>query len=897
MSSLPIPDPGFKTLGMNGPVLSTLDSDGNIVPVGEGGVDFSIYENNGQLLGNRVVDLNGKTLNFNASGEYVAEPFKIEGFPLAGGATNPYFKIKGYGEVEILGTLPDLLTVKNASGDIIFDVNNGSAQVNGNLIVSSSLFKVQTTPQAMKFYQSGGSTLIHDIQTNGGGLPIRTIFNAIGGSTEFIVGSSAVIGTENISLQGNTLISKKLELSSKEHGVLLNRVDDTEMAAITGMVENEIVYNTDINALYRWDGFNWVLLFDNSNDIDVDYGNTIFVSEVGVAGDLRADIIGDINKPISLEWASSIAQSGDTIHVKPGVYNITTTNVNGLCVDGVNHFFEPNSKVYKNTSGPIFNKSTLFTECNVYGSGSFYGSGSCGNIFENNGSEGSGYTQIYEWDICENSSTGCLVSVSNENINLKGKRSIVSSGGVAITVTDNSATDKTKISVECPLIESTVAQGILHSSVSGTSGVPKLTINSDDIIGFSETLCGLDLNNNPDGLLCTVRANYINYVLNSTDTNSLNKNITFDVNRIDKIGNFMGIHLKVNGHLGFMSGGCKGIIDISLVDRCWPAGMAVVNATLNGDFDYTSDGVIPDNLVSASAGRNILNYRLQKGNRTSNPHQYEFVEGWEFSNAGGTMNMLGNWDIQDFWITHTSGRINIPSGTVINIGPKKETVDTTLGHNVGETFYLTSTDVNIEGTVVERCDIPSPCDTSQSSQIYSNTIMFVDDWKISELPLSSTRVVYNGSTIIVRDQNSQILTTSVAGGTIGIYSGGLNTNKMNSFSAEKQKIRVMIDGTGASYTIGSETITSTGLTPAECALELVTLTNNNTNIDILSTQDDDGVDEYLYLESEVSGEPIVITYDNNTSFGVTIRQNTKAISDVVGGTLIEDANIIKDQYN
>ena len=869
MSSLPIPDPGFKTLGMNGPVLSTLDSDGNIVPVGEGGVDFSIYENNGQLLGNRVVDLNGKTLNFNASGEYVAEPFKVEGFPLGGAGTNPYLKVKGYGEVEILGRLTDLFTVKNGTGNVILDVNDGNAAVNGTFTVASSFFKVQTTTKAMNFYHNGGSSLVHDIQT-GIGFPDKVRFNILGGDRQFIVGGSALKGTEDISLQGNTLISKKLELSSKEHGVLLNRVDDAEMALILSPDINEIVYNTEINALYRWDGSNWVLLFDNSNDVD--YGNTIFVSEVGVSGDVRADIIGDINKPISLEWASSIAQSGDTIHVKPGVYNITTTNVNGLCVDGVNHFFEPNSKVYKNTSGPIFNKSSLFTECNVYGSGLFYGSGSCGNIFENNGSQGSGYTQIYEWDICENSSTGCLVSVSNENINLKGKRSIVSSGGVTITTTDNSVADKTKISIECPLIESTVAQGILHSSV-------------------SDTLCGLDLNNNPDGLLCTVRANYINYVLNSTDTNSLNKNITFDVNRIDRITNFNGKHLKVNGHLGYLFGLHNGIIDISLVDRCWGVGTAIVNATINGDFDYTSD-LVNDNLVITFTGNNILNFRLQKGNRTGGPFQYEFIEGWFISIAAGTFNMIGNWDIQDFWITLAGGRLNIPNGTVINIGPKRTSVTNSI---YGETFNLAGVDVNIGGTIVERCDTSAPCDTSQSSQIYSNTFMYVDNWTSS--PESSNRIIYNGAIIVVRDQNSQILTTSTSGGTIGIYSGGLNTNKMNSFSSEKQKIRVMVDGTGASYTIGSETITSTGLTPADCALELVTLTNNNTNIDILATQDTDGVDEYLYLESEVAGEPIVINYDNNTSFGVTIRQNTKAISDVVGGTLIEDANIIKDQFN
>ena len=894
MSSLPIPDPGFKTLGMNGPVLSTLDSDGNIVPVGEGGVDFSIYENNGQLLGNRVVDLNGKTLNFNSSGEYVLEPFKVEGFPFGGAGTNPYLKVKGYGEVEILGRLTDLFTVKNGTGNVILDVNDGNVTVNGTFTVASSYFKVETTTKAMNFYHNGGSSLVHDIQT-GIGFPDKVRFNILGGDRQFIVGGSVLIGTEDISLQGNTLISKKLELSSKEHGILLNRVDNSEMALISADI-NEIVYNTDINALYRWDGSNWVLLFDNSNDVD--YGNTIFVSEVGVSGDVRADIIGDINKPISLEWASSIAQSGDTIHVKPGVYNITTTNVNGLCVDGVNHFFEPNSKVYKNTSGPIFNKSTLFTECNVYGSGSFYGSGSCGNIFENNGSQGSGYTQIYEWDICENSSTGCLVSVSNENINLKGKRSIVSSGGVTITTTDNSVADKTKISIECPLIESTVAQGILHSSVSGTSGVSKLTVNSDDIIGASDTLCGLDLNTNPDGLLCTVNANYINYVTSGND-GLVKKNVTLNVTRIDQMTEFNGTYLNINGHLGFFgvtsgigNGNFDGIADIKLVDRVRVDGNGTINTTFNGDFDYTSDSE-GTYLVSSLSGPITANYKLQQRTKTP-PFSYKFVEGWFFANAGGgTMNMLGNWDIQDFWFSQASGRLNIPSGTVINIGPKRQV----NAREYNETFNFTGVDVNIGGTIVERCDTSAPCDTSQSAQTYSNSIMFVNSWDEASKPSSSTRVVYNGATIIVRDQNSQILTTSVAGGTVGIYSGGLNTNKMNSFSAEKQKIRVMVDGTGASYTIGSETITSTTTTAADCALELVTLTNNNNNIDILATQDTDGVDEYLYLESEVAGEPIIINYDNNTSFGVTIRHNTKAISDVVGGTLIEDANIIKDQYN
>jgi hypothetical protein len=129
------------------------------------------------------------------------------------------------------------------------------------------------------------------------------------------------------------------------------------------------------------------------------YGNIIFVSEVGATGLTRNDVIGDINKPVNLVTASSIAISGDTIHVKSGVYTTTTTSNNGLTVDGVNHYFEPNTKVYKSTANAMFGKLAGTKEGNVYGSGSFYGSVSCGPIFGNYGTEGSAHTQTYEWDI------------------------------------------------------------------------------------------------------------------------------------------------------------------------------------------------------------------------------------------------------------------------------------------------------------------------------------------------------------------------------------------------------------------------------------------------------------------------------------------------------------------
>jgi len=734
------------------------------------------------------------------------------------------------------------------------------------------------------------------------------------------------------------MANKFLFLRAENSPFVGNAADITKNSVLShSNVDNNFIFLKGEDILTgSTEGNNLILNKVNSDKITIDlssisggendYGNIIFVSETGETGKTRTEVIGNMLTPVNLDLATQIAQSGDTIHVKSGIYNTTTTSNTGLCISGVNHYFEPNSKVYKTTAGPMFGKATGSSESNVYGSGSFYGSGSCGYIFQNNGSEGSGYTQIYEWDICENSSTGCSISVSNENIILKGKRSIVSSGGAAITITDNSGAIKANTSIDCPLIKSTVAQGVIQSSLSGgTSNAAKLTVNADDIIGASDTLGGLHIGSNLDGLLCTVNANYTNYVYNLTysynSTGLVNNNITLNISRIDQITNFTGHHLKVNGHLGYLKGIILGLADLPLVDRLWPAGTAIINATLNGNFDYDGDAYGISNpgygsLVVSSAGSNILNLRLQKPKRTPGAVQYDFVEGWFMANAGGSMRMLGNWDIQNFWISQAGGNLNIPSGTVINIGPKK--IPGTSGFGAeGETFSINGTNVNIEGTIVERCAVPNLCNTAQSAHTYSNTLMLVRDWNEDGKPTTSTRVVYNGAIIIVRDQNSQILTTNsyylpspptiVTGGTIGIYSGGLNTNKMNSFAAEKEKIRVLVSGGTASYTVSSSGgtanfsahtfTTTTGSTAAQCALELTSLTNASSSAKVTASQDTVGVDEYFYLESDVSRYDLMMIYNTKTAFGVTIRHNTQPITDIVGGMLIEDANIIKDQYN
>jgi len=345
----------------------------------------------------------------------------------------------------------------------------------------------------------------------------------------------------------------------------------------------------------------------------------------------------------------------------------------------------------------------------------------------------------------------------------------------------------------------------------------------------------------------------------------------------------------MNGHLGWLTGAFLGVADINLIDRCWGSGRGVINTTFNGNFDYTSDSN-GSNLVSSIAGNITCNYKLQKPT-PGFVATYTYVNGWFFA-QNGTTNMLGDWDVQDFWYSQVSGRLNIPAGTVINIGPERS------GSNgaIGETFSLGAVDINIGGTIVERCnDASALCDNSQSAHTHSNTLMYIPTWSTG--PPTSTRIIYNGATIVVRDQDSQIITTPVTGGTIGIYSAGLNTNKMDAFEAEQEKLRVTVAGIGATVTINGEVFSGGGGAVGVIANTLVTLINASGTVGATASQDTVGVDGYIYVESDTAGIPLLMAYGFNTILDTVIRYNTQSIYDNVGGTLIEDPNITKDLFN
>ncbi len=189
---------------------------GSTLIKGEGtstGSTLALYDNDTTPY-KRFEILDNGQFRLDSSNAVVATPFKIEMRPLGGTGTPPYFMIKNYGEVEIYGGLSNLFNVQNTLGAKQFEVLNGTTKINGASQINSTWFQVLTDTQKMSFNAGSGGALHHEIKTNGGGGPITTKFNIPGGGYQFIVGPSAIIGTEKISLQGDTLIDGSLDMNN-----------------------------------------------------------------------------------------------------------------------------------------------------------------------------------------------------------------------------------------------------------------------------------------------------------------------------------------------------------------------------------------------------------------------------------------------------------------------------------------------------------------------------------------------------------------------------------------------------------------------------------------------------------------------------------------------------------
>lgn len=156
-----------------------------------------------------------------------------------------------------------------------------------------------------KLISSDGSVTI--TETNDGG--IETIDLTVAGGSDTNIANTDLTNDANHSVNLNTFKqgftngevgigtatpdnSSQLEVSATDKGLLIPRVTTAQMNAISTPATNLLVFNTDLEALYRYDGANWIALSAGYGIVSVNdgSGNPTFYASLQTALNNTADI-------------------------------------------------------------------------------------------------------------------------------------------------------------------------------------------------------------------------------------------------------------------------------------------------------------------------------------------------------------------------------------------------------------------------------------------------------------------------------------------------------------------------------------------------------------------------------------------------------------------------------
>ena len=179
--------------------------------------------------------------------------------------------------------------------------------------------------------------------------------------------------------------------------------------------------------------------------------------------------------------------------------------------------------------------------------------------------------------------------------------------------------------------------------------------------------------------------------------------------------------------------------------------------------------------------------------------------------------------------------------------------------------------------------------------------------------VGSHGVVWSGGTLIIdgvsmyiTNTNSYPIQSLTAGLNLKVLSGGLSNNRVEYGTLDGKKHRwkytvnavattsiYLNDLTGADE-LFSESNTGTYSTKALLAQRMVALINASGTLDITALQDTPGTDEYFYAEADIAGIQLARAGNANTLANLTsleIRQGSYPITEIIGGTIIENINI------
>lgn len=140
--------------------------------------------------------------------------------------------------------------------------------------------------------------------------------------------------------------AQSLELTATDRGLLLNRVTTAQMNGIVSPTTNEIVYNTDLNGLYRYDGAAWVALSAGYGLVSV------------------TDSSGTPTFYATIQSAITNSSSGETVTLHTDITETSTTTIN--LKDGVN--INLNGYTYtlnQASTNNCFSDNNIALECHI----------------------------------------------------------------------------------------------------------------------------------------------------------------------------------------------------------------------------------------------------------------------------------------------------------------------------------------------------------------------------------------------------------------------------------------------------------------------------------------------------------------------------------------------------
>jgi len=305
----------------------------------------NIMNTNGLTLGgNYTHDLNSNNLVFDDGsirvtngdlgvlGGFNAQHDGVGGLPIASfisSGGNPVLIVDNTNEALGIGTsgpqVSAILDIESTSKAVLFP-RMTTTQRNAISTPIESMFIYNTTTDQFEFRSSGGTW-----DALGGGDSIYTASGTVPSSTVATI-------TDSLTFAGG-----QIALSSTNDGILLNRVDDSQMTAISATT-NEIVFNTDKNALYRWDGSAWVALasgfgivsLNNSSGEPTFYADLQSAINVSSADDeisIHSDLT--LSAQVSITKRLRIAMNGNTITLN----SATTDNAIHINYVGSNGVF------------------------------------------------------------------------------------------------------------------------------------------------------------------------------------------------------------------------------------------------------------------------------------------------------------------------------------------------------------------------------------------------------------------------------------------------------------------------------------------------------------------------------------------------------------------------------